>query len=174
MHVYYSSNIFKGWYLLVLLLAACSTGPSSTSSPGTQKPAQSQVAAISSPPPVPATCQPTALTSKNADQIPEMQGKATHAELWALFFADPQSVRVGQEVKVVWRMTGSGNFQITARHAKGIQTQPIWGPEEHGGSSWHRPGNEWGTGFRFSSPGCWNLHATRDRAAGDVWIMVQK
>jgi hypothetical protein len=119
-------------------------------------------------------CQPTPLTSNQADQLPEMQGKATNAELWALFFADPQSIHVGQEVKVVWRMTGSGDFRITARHAKDIQTQPIWGPEEHGESSWHRPGNEWGTGFKFSFPGCWNLHATRNKAAGDVWIMVQK
>jgi hypothetical protein len=103
-----------------------------------------------------------------------MQGQATHAELWALFFADPQSIHIGQEVKIVWRMTGSGSFQIIARHTKGIRTRPIWGPEEHGGSSWHRPGDEWGTGFKFSTTGCWNLHATRNKAAGDIWIMVQQ
>lgn len=174
MHTHRSSNVFKGWYLLVLLLAACSTGPSNTSSSATQKPTQSQVAAIPSPPSVPATCQSTPLASNKADQLPEMQGKAINGELWAFFFADPQSIHVGQEIKVVWRMTGSGNFQIIARHAQGIQKQPIWGPEEHGGSSWHRPGDEWGTGFKFSSTGCWNLHATRDKVAGDVWIMVQK
>ncbi|MBA2680481.1 MAG: hypothetical protein H0U76_19060 [Ktedonobacteraceae bacterium] len=174
MHTYHSNTILKGWSLLVLLLTACSTSPSNASSSATQKPTQTHVTAISSPPSVPATCQPTPLTSNKADQLPEMQGKATSGELWALFFADPQSIRVGQEVKVVWRMTGSGNFQIVARHAKGIQMQPSWGPEGHGGSSWHRPGDEWGTGFKFSSTGCWNLHATRDKAAGDIWIMVQK
>jgi hypothetical protein len=126
---------------------------------------------------VPETCQATPLTSGNANKantFPEAQGKATNAELWALFFADPLAIHTKQEVKIVWRMTGDGDFHVVARHAGNREIKPVWGPEGHGSSNWNRPGGEWGTGFSFPTSGCWDLHATRDTAAGDVWIMVQK
>ncbi|MFB9840476.1 hypothetical protein, partial [Actinoallomurus acaciae] len=47
-----------------------------------------------------------------------------------------------------------------------------WGPEAHGGSSYQRPGDEWGAGYRFDRPGCWDLHAVRGTATADVWIEV--
>ena len=49
----------------------------------------------------------------------------------------------------------------------------VFGPEPHrGGSTYHRPGDEWGTGFRFTTTGCWHIHLARDDNAGEVWIDV--
>ena len=31
----------------------------------------------------------------------------------------------------------------------GRTLRPVWGPEPHSGSSYHRPGDEWGTGWTF-------------------------
>ena len=76
------------------------------------------------------------------------------------------------EVKIVWRMTGSGTFNIVAISPSGMKVPPSQGPSEHLGSNWNRPGDEWGTVFIFPVAGCWDLHATRDNAFGDVWLKV--
>jgi hypothetical protein len=48
----------------------------------------------------------------------------------------------------------------------------IFGPEAHLASSYHRPGDEWGTGFEFDASGCWHIHLARRDASGDVWFTV--
>lgn len=101
-----------------------------------------------------------------------VQVAASGATAWALFFGD-FPIRVGVEEKIVWRMTGTGKFHIVARNATGREVRPKWGPELHGGSSFHRPGDEWGTGFVFPSAGCWDLHLSREGGGfGDLWLMV--
>jgi len=40
------------------------------------------------------------------------------------------------------------------------------------GSTWQRPGDEWGSSFRFDAPGCWQIHATRSDVNGDLWLLV--
>ncbi len=173
---YYPDSVKQKWYFLcfVFLLVACTSGPSlTTSSPTARKSVLSQPAPLSSPPSVSQTCQLTLFAPAQGSQLPEAQGKAVHAEVWVLFFADPRSLQSGKEVKIVWRMTGSGTLQVVAHHAGNVQVRPVWGPDEHGGSSWNRPGAEWGTGFKFPARGCWDLHATRGVAAGDVWVTVQ-
>jgi len=47
-----------------------------------------------------------------------------------------------------------------------------FGPEPHDGSSWDRTGAEYGTGFVFPKPGCWDIHVTTANTTGDVWIVV--
>jgi hypothetical protein len=79
---------------------------------------------------------------------------------------------VGDEEKIVWRMTGTGPLTLEAIGPGGIRRRPIWGPNFHEGSSWNKPGDEWGAGYVFSAPGCWDLHAARGSATGDVWIQV--
>jgi hypothetical protein len=39
-------------------------------------------------------------------------------------------------------------------------------------SSWDKPGDEWGAGYVFTEPGCWDLRAIRGHATADVWIRV--
>ena len=159
--------------LILMLLAACSTNSSMPSS----------VTKGSSPVPHPKAVQGTPLGAPGCQPpspihaapslgLPETQGTAMGVQLWALFFAS-MPIHPKQEIKIVWKMTGSGSFHLSAHGPHGMPAQPTFGPEEHEGSNWNRPGDEWGSGFIFPVAGCWNLHATRGTASGDVWLMVQ-
>ncbi|MGW0804879.1 hypothetical protein [Nonomuraea sp. NPDC002799] len=79
----------------------------------------------------------------------------------------------GKEVKIVWRMTGEGPLRVTGTLPDGTSAKLVWGPEEHGGSNWERPGQEWGTGFVFPKRGCWKIELTRTRGSGHVWLLVR-
>lgn len=85
----------------------------------------------------------------------------------ASFVVDDQ-----QEIKVVWRMTGSGDLSINATGPDGKVLKPEWGPESHGSSNWDRPGDEWGTGWVFPSAGCWTINATRTNGSGYLVLRV--
>ena len=120
-------------------------------------------------------------------EIPAPQVRGTirrPASLWTLFFlpeqaswSDPSRARfdglVGQEVKIVWRMTGSGPLRLLAYGPAGERLAPIWGPERHLGGNFIHRGDEWGAGFRLPSAGCWKLRATRKTLAGAIWIVLR-
>lgn len=159
--------------LLALLLAGCSTStqpPTARSSP---------TAAPLSPTAAPAgplgaaNCQP-ASPIDNSPVGPEAQGTATNAEVWALLQSTSGvPVKAGTALKIVWRMTGTGDFHLVAIGPQGQQLPPSWGPEAHGGSNWNRPGGEWGTGYdSLPAAGCWDFHVTRASASGDVWLVI--
>jgi len=100
------------------------------------------------------------------------EGTSSNAELWALLFTT-KSIHSGDAVKIVWRMTGSGAFHLGATSTAGSAAPLTFGPDGPRGSSWTRPGEEWGTGFVFPSAGCWDMHAVRGTLSGDVWLLVQ-
>jgi hypothetical protein len=102
----------------------------------------------------------------------EVHGTGRGAELWALPFTSIP-LPVGKEVKIVWRMTGGGPLRITATRSDGMSARRTFGPEEHGGSNWNRPGDEWGTGFVFPAAGCWDLRLVRTSGSGDVWLVAR-
>ena len=112
--------------------------------------------------------------------LPEVRATAAGGQLWALFFAGTWASRdaaifqgiVGREVKIVWRMTGAGPVEFEATGPGGTRASPVWGPTPHISSNWRRPGDEWGTGFVFTSPGCWRIRATRGAVSGNVWLVV--
>lgn len=86
--------------------------------------------------------------------------------LHALLMGDPGvrpdgSIPVGKEIKIVVRMTGSGDLAVEADGPDGQHARPTWGPEPHGGSSFDRPGEEWGVGLDLPSPGCWLVEFQR-------------
>jgi hypothetical protein len=107
----------------------------------------------------------------------EARGSGT---LWALLesgtFADPHAAAlddvVGKETKIVWRMSGQGDLKLSAIAPDGGQVAPEQ-IAAHGGSSWNRPGDEWGSLFTFSKPGCWQLHAERADGTADLWLLVR-
>ncbi|MDP4504861.1 hypothetical protein [Nonomuraea turcica] len=106
--------------------------------------------------------------------FPEVQGTATDAELWGLLFAKaPPPLPHGEEIKIVWRMTGEGPLKVKATLPDGTQAKLAWGPQQHDGSTWQRPGQEWGTGFVFPKSGCWKIELTRTRGSGHAWIPVR-
>ncbi len=64
-------------------------------------------------------------------------------------------------VKIVWRVTGSGELKLAASGPTGQPATLLFGPEPHGGSNFDAPGDEWGSGFRFPVPGCWTIRVAR-------------
>lgn len=158
--------------MLLLLLAACgSQAQAPTSLTATPRLGQSSTTPTSAPigPLGAAGCKPASPVHTSGVAGPEIEGTSANASLWILLFND---LITGQDIKMVWRMTGSGSLHVAAIGPQGQQLDPDWGPEEHGGSNWDRPGDEWGTGFTFAVAGCWDMHATRDDASGDVWLVI--
>jgi hypothetical protein len=159
--------------LLLALLTACSASSSTSSPPAAQKPTPVRTPTIiATIVPGQSNCQP-ASPIDNSSVGPEVHGAATNAELWGLLQSTSGvPPRANTLVKIVWRMTGSGNFTIVAFGPQGMKVPPSQGPDEHLGSNWNRPGDEWGTVFTFPVAGCWDLHATRSNASGDVWLEI--
>jgi hypothetical protein len=114
-------------------------------------------------------CNPAATFSNNG--MPETGINSNRGSLWALFFI-PVPPSAGEDVKVVWRMTGAGVFVFRVSDAAGKTIPLLWGPEPHEGSTWVRPGDEVGTGFNFPHAGCWQIHVDRSDASGDLWLAV--
>ncbi|MDP9867748.1 MULTISPECIES: hypothetical protein [Streptosporangium] len=117
-------------------------------------------------------CASAGASPEGTASLPEVRGVARDAELWGLLFA-PLPLPSGKAVKIVWRMTGSGPLRVSATHPDGAAAELTFGPEEHSGSSWKRPGDEWGTGLVFSKAGCWKVHLSRSTGTGDVWLPVK-
>ena len=166
----------------VSVTACSSTGhPSAGASPSQQAPASPTQQAPASPgspsiavsgPLGAAGCHPASPRSpSNGGYQQEVQGTPHGATLWGLLFFTG-SPRTSTQAKIVWRMTGAGPFDIVALGPAGRRLNPVWGPEAHGSSTWNRPGQEWGTVFTFSVPGCWDLHAARTGSSADVWLEV--
>ncbi|MCU1428659.1 MAG: hypothetical protein JWL83_2659 [Actinomycetia bacterium] len=102
----------------------------------------------------------------------EIRGRATRGELWALVFGS-LPLRTGEPTKFVWRMTGRGALHVALTAPDGSARRLLWGPIAHtAGSTFHRPGDEWGTGVRFDAAGCWRIHLARADTTGDVLVVV--
>ncbi len=151
-----------------LLLAGCaSSGPSATTS-ATATPTQTATPTpILMGTPGALACHP-ASPIRNSPQGPEVQGTAATASLWLLLFGP---AKVGTDLKIVWRMTGTGDLHLVAIGPQGQQIAPDWGPEAHDSSNWNRPGDEWGAGFTIPVAGCWDLRASRGDSSGDAWLI---
>ena len=157
--------------LMLMFLAACSTNSPISSS--VTKGSVSSPTSVLGAPLGSLGCQPPSPYRTASQQgLPEMQGTATGVELWALFFA-AMPIHPKQEIKIVWKMTGSGSLHLSTHGPHGMTAQLTFGPEEHGGSNWNRPGDEWGSGLIFPVPGCWDVHTTRGSTSGDIWLIVQ-
>jgi hypothetical protein len=122
-------------------------------------------------PATPTVCDSSRIQTSKID-FPEIQGTmSTEGEMWALLFFDKGHAK--EELKIVWRITGSGkDFTVQAKSEDGTVVGPIWGPIDHGGSSWDRPGYEWGTGFNFPEPGCWTFTVTRGTTIGEIRLNI--
>jgi hypothetical protein len=172
------NNPFVRWSslclcLLLTFLTACSTSSPTSSPPAAQNPTPALSPRITGPTaPGLKNCQP-ASPIDNSSLGPEVQGTATNAELWGLIMSTTGVPPLANsEVKIVWRITGTGFFNIVALGPHSRKVPPSQGPTAHGGSNWNRPGDEWGTVFTFPVAGCWDLHITRDNAFGDVWLKI--
>jgi hypothetical protein len=118
----------------------------------------------------PATAQ---TPTTQAEDLPghEVRAESASLEIWALLYVAPPWT-AGQEVKVVWRSTGVGDFSVVAVGPKEQRVDPLSGPTEHFGSNWARPGQEWGTFFRLDEPGEWELRVERGPDTASLPITV--
>ncbi len=106
----------------------------------------------------------------------EVRGTVSSGTLYGLLLGPARApLHAGDELKIVWRMTGDGPLKVRFVGPDGKRHALAFGPTAHGaGSSYQRPGDEWGTGFRFTTPGCWHIRLTRSDDVGDVWFDVRR
>jgi hypothetical protein len=152
--------------ILCLLGAACSSSSRTTqkTSVTTAAPSTEHVA-------VTAPCStPSHFGTDEAAN--EIHGTSANGELWGLAFGHVPP-RVGEELKIVWRMTGTGPLHVVFTAPDGSRQPLVFGPEAHPGSTYRRPGDEWGTGFRFTVGGCWHIHLSRMDTSGDILLDVR-
>jgi hypothetical protein len=158
--------------LLVSVLAACTRGAEPA------QPAKRATGTTSAVPPgghalgAPG-CQPASPVTLFSSFLPQVEGTGHGASLWGLLmFPHALPARVGDQEKIVWRMTGTGLLTLQAIAPGGKHHRLAWGPAAHLSSNWDKPGDEWGAGYVFTAPGCWDLRAIRGKATADVWISV--
>jgi hypothetical protein len=124
----------------------------------------------------------TGCTGSDGDAVPcresprrapdqAFEAAATGGEAWALPFG-PVPVEVGVELKLVWRITGEGDLEVEATDPEGGSHEPAQGPTAHESSNFDRPGDEWGTFFRFPTPGCWKVIARRGTTEATLTVRV--
>lgn len=102
----------------------------------------------------------------------EIRGHGTVSLYGLVMLGGPSPARVNESIKIVWRVSGAGPLHLSAVSPAGRTVPPQWGPDRHLSSSFHRPGEEWGAGYRFRSPGCWRLHAQRGNREADAWLYI--
>ena len=100
----------------------------------------------------------------------EFRGTSNNAQLSGLIFATKSSMHVGDDIKLVIRMTGSGPISINATAPDGTSSTLETTP--HTGSTFDRPGDEWDTSITYSQAGCWQIHLARTDSAADVYFEV--
>jgi hypothetical protein len=79
----------------------------------------------------------------------------------------------GTSIKMVVRMTGTPSISGHLVSPSGRERPLDWGPQVHGDSTFRRPGAEWGIGFSFDEPGCWQVRLDGgDSAEATFWFDV--
>ena len=142
-------------------LSACSTAaPTATHVPATPTPQPLGAAG----------CHPA---SPSGDFPAEIYGTAVNGTVWAWFMWS-YPPKAGLEDKTVWRLDGSNTHGTPTFALLGPDGQVgrLTGLQAHGGSTWNRPGVEYGSGLVFPAAGCWDVHVTLGQLQGDVYVVV--
>jgi hypothetical protein len=164
----------------LLLLCVASVATACTTSAVAPHPARPATEHAATPEPTPSGhalgapgCRPPSPVTVFNSFLPQVQGTGHGATLWGLLmFPNPLPARIGDQEKIVWRMTGSGLLTLEAISPDGHRVRLSWGPAFHTSSNFDKPGDEWGAGYVFTESGCWDLRAVRGGATADVWLTV--
>ncbi len=161
---------------LLTLTACTSMHTSPTPAPSTTAPSTTAATPDCDHARKPHRARPTGLPAAIPDQsrcrLPEVEGSGKLVQLWGLIMADgpDDPLRVNEQVKIIWRIAGSGELRLTSIGPDGGMHRLEWGPDAHCSGTYRRPGQEWGAGYRFTQPGRWDLHAIRGNATADIWL----
>ena len=112
-------------------------------------------------------------------------------EVWALLTGDGNALAEGNPVviateqvwppgeleptvgtKIVWRSTGLGDFSVVATDPQGEANSPLT-LAPHSGSTWVRPGKEWGSVWEMREPGCWSFRVDHGQDSATLTIEVR-
>lgn len=96
-----------------------------------------------------------------------LRGQTKNGQVWALGAAP----RVGEEFKLVLRVTGSGELSVVGVGPGGSRQAPE-SVLEHTSSNFDRPGDEWGTFWTFDRNGCWRIVVQRGNLNGTITLAV--
>ena len=132
------------------------------------------------------TCSPDQFASGPPNEDARV-ASATDFEVWALFVQPAERATSGSPIvltpwmtdtgrlgtKIVWRATGDGAFSVSAVGPQGQVVTPYF-QEEHSGSEWDRPGQEWGSGWELPTAGCWTFTAQRGDATASITVEFRK
>jgi hypothetical protein len=94
--------------------------------------------------------------------------------VWTWIESASSPDRVGALIKVVWRITGAGTPRVGLSDPSGRAAPLAFGPELHGPSTFHHPGDEYGTGFTPRASGCWRMTMTRGAVTGTLSFLVTR
>lgn len=85
-------------------------------------------------------------------------------------------IRKRNQVKIVWRVTGTGSVALEVRGPGGEPAEVLSGPDSHGrgASNFIAPGDEWGSGYSFDRAGCWRIRIARGSDSAVVTLAVEK
>jgi hypothetical protein len=154
--------------LLVFSLAACSSGSSHSTLSTPPRPTQvatTQVLGTEAVSPADSNRCINAALGRN------VQGMNTNVTVGATIESSTGlPILAKHDVKIIWDMAGTGPFYVFGLGPRGIRLLPFQGPLVH--LTANGTGAEWGTLFNFPVAGCWDLHAMRDHAFGDLWLDV--
>lgn len=159
---------------LLVVVVTWGCAPPGTSPTGFSSPSPTQASSTPAPPVGPlgaAGCRPVSPPGAFAGEV---YATATGGTVWAWFMA-AYPPRAGIEDKTVWRLNGpgaSGAPTFVLVGPAGQRGRLNWGPDVHFGSSWNRPGAEFGTGLFFPAKGCWDVRVAVGQVSGDVYVLV--
>ena len=108
------------------------------------------------------------------NQGPEITGRGRGAQLHGLIMV-PRFPISRRAPKRQDRVADDRQRPAQARGLRRARPQacPLAWIEQHGGSNYRRPGDEWGSGYRFPRPGCYRLTARRTVGSAEAWLRVR-
>ncbi len=148
---------------------------------GSTTSAPSSATPVSAPPSVAASAFPAVAGScgakSNAVTDPSTGGPVVVAhgdgiDAQGLVMSTALPVPAGTEVKIVWRITGSGTPKFSMSGPGSAAARLTFGPSQTEGSNWSAPGDEWVTSFVFPTAGCWSIQVTRTTGTATAWLGI--